>query len=210
MRSLKIAATIAALVAAIFIFYTQFAPNPASESVTEPGAQSDAAALPEASDNGTSVDAQAVESDSSDAQTTQADSAAEDNAEQQNSANTSNPSDVSLAPNPNYPELFAHEVGLVDISEDEYLALIDRLKNDPYLLNEVLNELRIESDPARLKRLAALLGETLRSWFIQMRLTLARLRLMCLAGLRQRTLKPTTLRTPFWVVRPIPRYWFRQ
>lgn len=59
-----------------------------------------------------------------------------------------------------YPDLAGYEVGVTDISEEAFLELVKRLRNDPELLGQVLNELRAETDPARIKRLTIMLGAT--------------------------------------------------
>jgi len=61
---------------------------------------------------------------------------------------------------PDYSALAGYEVGVTDISEEEFIELVGRLQNDPVLLADLLNELRAETDPTRIKRLTIMLGAT--------------------------------------------------
>ena len=63
----------------------------------------------------------------------------------------------------NYPPLAAYEIGHEPVKDDELISLVRRLNNDPALLADLINELRAESDPARLKRLVYILGSTANS-----------------------------------------------
>jgi len=60
----------------------------------------------------------------------------------------------------NYPPLNSYDVAQTDLSDEELSDLIQRLKNDPELLANLLNEYRAETDPARFKRLTYILGRT--------------------------------------------------
>ncbi len=73
---------------------------------------------------------------------------------------TDNSQAVAQTPAQNFPELYGYEIGHNSLNDEEMLALIKRLRNDPALLADLLNELRSETDPARLKRLTALLGDS--------------------------------------------------
>ncbi len=154
MRLIKTVLPIAALAAAIFILYTQFFSgsktdeNPVadSESVApvqdnpEPDAPNAENTAVSPAGIGPSV---SVAPPSANESSNELDSASSEQSQQQN-----------------YPDLAGYEVGVNDISEDAFLELVDRLRNDSVLMADVLNELRAETDPARLKRLRILLGAT--------------------------------------------------
>ncbi len=61
---------------------------------------------------------------------------------------------------PDYPPLAAYDIGHKPVEEDELIALVERLNNDPALMADLINELRAETDPERLKRLVYILGST--------------------------------------------------
>ena len=160
MRSLKTAVSIAVLVAAIFFLYTRFvAPQAEQGTAANVAPSAPASSAPEP--------VQATDSNVQNESSTQAESEAAEGLEvevsttagQSVGVDTSN-SPVALEPNPNYPELYGYELGTADVSDEEFLALVVRLRNDPLLLNDLLNELRAETDPERIKRLTAILGET--------------------------------------------------
>lgn len=59
-----------------------------------------------------------------------------------------------------YPPLAAYDIGNEPIKDDELISLVKRLNNDPALMTDLINELRAETDPKRLKRLVYILGST--------------------------------------------------
>jgi len=63
-------------------------------------------------------------------------------------------------PNPDYSPLAAYEIGNEPLQDEALLELVDRLNNDPVLMAALIEELRAETDPARLKRLVYILGTT--------------------------------------------------
>lgn len=60
----------------------------------------------------------------------------------------------------NYPPLASYEIGNEPITDQALTDLVNRLNNDPALLSELINDLRGEADPERLKRLVYILGAT--------------------------------------------------
>lgn len=150
MRLLKLAIPIAALVAAMFILYTKVfsvsdntletdssTPAIVDAEVPEPGQEKQADIQPE-QDNSPAYKAEQLEPVKA--------------SELNSTSRQSSPSD--------FPQLLGYEVGTEDISEEDYLELVDRLRKDPALLADVLNELRAETDPDRIKRLTIMLGAT--------------------------------------------------
>lgn len=59
-----------------------------------------------------------------------------------------------------FPPLDLFLIGSEDISDADLEALIDRLNNDPDSLTGLINELRMEGDPERVKRLLFVVGAT--------------------------------------------------
>jgi len=161
MRLLKIAVPIAALVAAIFILYSTVFSGSDSGS----GSIADHKGSPADVDKliDTNLDTQnAGTSPKIKLDNTPPEKPVLLNGEDISNAIGSDAigSDSTVNSQPDYPALMGYEVGLTDLSDEEYLALVDRLRNDPALLADVLNELRAETDPARLKRLTTMLGAT--------------------------------------------------
>ena len=164
MRTLKLILPIVALAAAIGIFYTQFLSAPASSDKNtadndpvvsdQPTTAADNSAFNSADSTSSSISTQdSVASDTSNELTVERSDEllSSENSSTQSVANTAQPS-------PEYPETYGYEIANNDISDEEFYALVERLKNDPFLVNELLNELRAETDPERIKRLSALLG----------------------------------------------------
>lgn len=60
----------------------------------------------------------------------------------------------------NFPPLAAYEIGNEPITDETLAELVNRLNNDPALMAELINSLRGETDPERLKRLVYILGAT--------------------------------------------------
>jgi len=147
MRLLKLAVPIAAIAAAIFILYTKLISPEPTDSSTVANTDSASSSANSTSLAESSLDTQPIAlSDQSDAGSTN----------EQNSSATALTDQAQTA----YPDLFGYEVGVEDISEEAYIELVERLRNDPVLLTDLLNELRAETDPERLKRLAIMLGAT--------------------------------------------------
>ncbi len=63
-------------------------------------------------------------------------------------------------PLPEYEPLSAYDVARENLSDEEYSSLVERLRNDPVLMDGLLNELRSETDADRVKRLVSILGST--------------------------------------------------
>lgn len=80
------------------------------------------------------------------------------------SATDTNPQGVSrritLSASSDAKAMQAYELGTSDLTDDQILDLILRLKTDKAFLQAVADEFRAETNPARLKRLAYLLGES--------------------------------------------------
>ena len=148
---------IAALVAAVYIGYTKFKPSPAPVADAT-STSTESSALNESHEAVANVQPadtdKSVESVIADSLTDPA-VAFNESTEQAQSSNA-----AVQAPAQNFPELYGYEIGHNSLSDEDMLALIRRLRNDPVLLSDLLNELRAETDPARLKRLAALLGDS--------------------------------------------------
>ncbi len=58
-----------------------------------------------------------------------------------------------------YPPLSGYDVGVEPFTEESVSALIKRLQNDPTLVQEIMDEFRVETDPKRRDRLKLLLGK---------------------------------------------------
>jgi len=147
MRSLTIIASLAAFLAAMFILYQLFVVPGTSDASLDSDknnvvAQSDAVLS----------DTNAVVKESEPASTKLS-------GEQVSSAELTDGNSSRSTLN-NYPELFAYEIGHEALPDAEFLKLIARLRNDPQLLADLMNEVRAEADPTRLKRLIFILGET--------------------------------------------------
>jgi len=157
MRLLKIAVPIAALVAAIFFVYTSYFSG--SEPDANPVVDSEA---------GTPVPDEEKRIGSSDEYPTESPALTNgptvskpvSTLSPDSNALKSTSTAITQPPQPDYPDLAGYEVGVEDISEEEFIELVDRLRNDPVLLADLLNELRAETDPARLERLTIMLGAT--------------------------------------------------
>jgi len=154
MHPLKIAVSIVGLGAAIFILYTNFFSGSGTDPGSDLGLESAAPAVVQLEP----TEAQARLSELGDSSVT-ADMAAAVKLPAVKELSSTGTSTTST-PQPDYPDLFGYEVGVADISEEDFIELVERLRNDPELLAEVLNELRAETDPDRIKRLTILLGST--------------------------------------------------
>lgn len=157
MRSLKTVLFCVAVLAAVFIVYSRFFSTPDTQSVpavaTESvDTESPAEPVPE--------EAKTLTATQTSTDNVPADLQANPTASSVDDLDANTATTAAPQPNTDYPELYGYEVGVDEISEEDFHALVDRLKNDPYLMDELLNELRVESDPLRLRRLSALLGET--------------------------------------------------
>ena len=156
MRLIKIVLPIAALAAAIFFLYSQFFSESKTDTGTVAGIKSISPALDKAklSISGEG-DRLVVKADQSDDNLT-----VKPVADGISVTSVTGEPDITGVSKTDYPDLFGYEVGVADISEDEFVELVERLRNDPVLLADVLNELRAETEPERLKRLVIMLGAT--------------------------------------------------
>ncbi len=59
----------------------------------------------------------------------------------------------------NLASIDLYALGRKNFSDDEFNALVERLRADPVLLQSLLDEFRQETDPERLRRLSQLLGD---------------------------------------------------
>lgn len=82
------------------------------------------------------------------------------------SATTSNPQQNKVVANNGsstearvWPEVDVYNLGRSNISDADFESLAKRLNADPEFLQAVINEFRLETDTARLRRLAQLLGD---------------------------------------------------
>ena len=66
--------------------------------------------------------------------------------------------DSSTAPEV-WPEVDIYNLGRSGISDADFKSLTERLNADPEFLQAIINEFRLETDTARLRRLAQLLGD---------------------------------------------------
>lgn len=170
MRYLKLILPIVALVAAIVIFFIQFSPTPtgsdkntARTDSTQSEQSSQSADLDSTEQSLTKSGSVTLGANSSSSDFGVVPEPSSESAELNNepSENNSTPTAANTAqPNTDYPETYGYEIANENISDEEFNALVLRLAQDPFLLNELLNELRSETDPARIKRLTALLGQT--------------------------------------------------
>jgi len=161
MRLLKIALPIAVLVAAIFVLYAKFFQG-SEKDATPVESEASAAVQNKTVRNELNAEtaggspAPTIDSDDNNPSVSLVSpsiGAPKPKSEINSTASTP-------TPRPDYPALAGYEVGVGNISEEERMELIDRLRNDPVLLAEVLDELRAETDPSRLKQLTILLGAT--------------------------------------------------
>ena len=75
------------------------------------------------------------------------------------SASNVNGTEGNLSQRTELPPIDMASIGANTLSDDEYEALVARLKTDPALLQQFIDEFRQEQDPARQLLLARLLGE---------------------------------------------------
>ena len=82
------------------------------------------------------------------------------------SATTSNPQQNKVVANNGsstearvWPEVDVYNLGRSNISDADFESLAKRLNADPEFLQAIINEFRLETDTARLRRLAQLLGD---------------------------------------------------
>ncbi len=66
---------------------------------------------------------------------------------------------VEPVPDPTLPFLDVSQIGQAPLSDADYESLVARLKSDPALLQQLIDEFRQEQDPDRLALLARLIGE---------------------------------------------------
>jgi len=158
--ALPIAATLAAIGATIFILYTTYF----SGSKTDANSVVDGEASAPVLDNQKPLEPSAENPAQSINSADSINSVSSLSSDSDKSSVVKDPdpttSTSAQSTQPDYPDLAGYEVGVTDISEEEFLELVKRLRNDPALLGEVLNELRAETDPARIKRLTIMLGAT--------------------------------------------------
>lgn len=156
MQVLKIVGIIAGVLLAIFSVYTLSTKSDSAEPQATNASAADSIATDPSSNTSLSSTNQSLDSFSTQGSTVVDSMSNNDTVALESDA----ASNSELSSSKDFPALDLFRIGTEDISDADLEALVERLNNDSESMSGLLNELSLEGDPDRVKRLLFVVGAT--------------------------------------------------